>query len=229
MAFKYIIFSSIQITVTRKSYQNSPSSSNTRLSLFLSSADNRFHSSDLEICQTHLLCYHQVSCNKWYITFLSFNILSSDCHLSLQGPLHSELFPCGFRRRINFASGIPRNEGKVTCVGERDKGISVFFFLQHAENIRNVLFSNNGLDKLVQSKRNRKKFLFHLPQFRLMRRSYPISCLECEQGLSRLSFVNKGEYNFISDISNLNHAQRARPFSERYLGNTSNWIRVPSY
>lgn len=74
MAFKYIIFSSIQITVTRKSYQNSPSSSNTRFSLFLSSADNRFHSLDLEICQTHLLCYHQVSCHKWCIIFLSFNI-----------------------------------------------------------------------------------------------------------------------------------------------------------
>ena len=108
-------------------------------------------------------------------------------------------------------------------------GISVFFFLQQVENIRNVLFSNYGLDKLVQSKRNRKKVLFHLQQFRLLRRSYPISCLECEQGLSRLSFVNKGEYYFISDIFNLNHAQRARPFSERYLGNTSNWIRVPSY
>lgn len=48
---------------------------------------------------------------------LHFNNLNYDWHLSLQAPFHSELFPWGFRRRISFASGIPRNGGKLTWYG----------------------------------------------------------------------------------------------------------------
>ena len=48
---------------------------------------------------------------------LHFRNLHYDWHLSLQAPFHSELLPWGFRRRISFASGIPRNGGKLTWYG----------------------------------------------------------------------------------------------------------------